>query len=70
MKALTLGADAVGIVTLLVIAVAADGHEGVRTMMELLNEELQRTMSYVGFRALLNSMDRLYAVRQASVAVG
>ena len=49
LKALTLGADAVGIVTLLVIAVAADGRDGVRTMIELLNEELQRTMSYVGF---------------------
>jgi hypothetical protein len=49
LKAITLGADAVGIVTLLLIAVAANGRDGVRSMMDILNEELQRTMSYVGF---------------------
>jgi hypothetical protein len=57
LKALTLGADGVGIVTLLVIAVAAAGREGVRMMIELLNEELQRTMSYVGFPSL-NELDQ------------
>jgi 4-hydroxymandelate oxidase len=49
LKALALGADGVGIVTLLLIAVAAAGRDGVRTLVELLNEELQRTMSYVGY---------------------
>jgi isopentenyl diphosphate isomerase/L-lactate dehydrogenase-like FMN-dependent dehydrogenase len=49
LKALALGADGVGIVTLLLVAVAADGHAGVRMLLELLNEELQRTMSYVGY---------------------
>lgn len=49
LKAITLGADAVSLVTLLMIAVAADGRHGVRAMVEILNEEVQRTMSYVGF---------------------
>jgi isopentenyl diphosphate isomerase/L-lactate dehydrogenase-like FMN-dependent dehydrogenase len=49
LKAITLGADAVGLVTLLLIAAAANGRDGVRAMVEILNEELQRTMSYVGF---------------------
>jgi isopentenyl diphosphate isomerase/L-lactate dehydrogenase-like FMN-dependent dehydrogenase len=49
LKALALGADAVGIVTLLLVAVAAAGRDGVRMLVELLNEELQRTMSYVGY---------------------
>ena len=52
LKALALGADGVGIVTLLLIAVAANGRDGVRTIVELLNEELQRTMSYVGFNTV------------------
>jgi (S)-mandelate dehydrogenase len=49
LKALALGADGVGVVTLLLVAVAARGRDGVRMMIELLNEELQRTMSFVGF---------------------
>ncbi len=48
LKALALGADAVGIATLLVIACAGGGREGVRAMMEALREELERTMSITG----------------------
>jgi isopentenyl diphosphate isomerase/L-lactate dehydrogenase-like FMN-dependent dehydrogenase len=48
LKALALGADGVGIVTLLLIACAADGRAGVKAMLEILHEELQRTMSLVG----------------------
>jgi isopentenyl diphosphate isomerase/L-lactate dehydrogenase-like FMN-dependent dehydrogenase len=48
LKALALGADGVGIATLLLIACAADGRAGVKAMIELLAEELQRTMSLVG----------------------
>lgn len=48
LKALACGADAVGVVTLLLVACAADGREGVRLMMQHLEEELQRTMSFVG----------------------
>jgi isopentenyl diphosphate isomerase/L-lactate dehydrogenase-like FMN-dependent dehydrogenase len=48
LKALALGADCVGITTLLLIACAANGQGGVTMMMELLYEELGRTMSLVG----------------------
>lgn len=48
LKALACGADGVGFVTLLLVACAADGRNGVRMMMENVHEELQRTMSYVG----------------------
>jgi isopentenyl diphosphate isomerase/L-lactate dehydrogenase-like FMN-dependent dehydrogenase len=48
LKALALGADGVGMATLLLIACAADGRAGVKAMVEILTEELQRTMSLVG----------------------
>ncbi len=48
LKALALGADAVGVATLLLIACAAAGRTGVATIMDLLHEELQRTMSLTG----------------------
>ena len=48
LKALALGADGVGFVTVLLVACAAAGSDGVRMMMEILHEELQRTMSYAG----------------------
>ena len=47
-KALALGADAVGVATLLLIAVAANGRAGVREMMELLREEVARNLSLMG----------------------
>jgi 4-hydroxymandelate oxidase len=47
-KALALGADGVGLATQLVVACAAAGREGVRRMMELLQEELERVMSLTG----------------------
>jgi 4-hydroxymandelate oxidase len=47
-KALALGADAVGIATLLLIACAADGRSGVRHMMELLRDEVARNLSLMG----------------------
>ena len=47
-KALALGADGVAMVTQLLIACAADGQAGVKTMMDMLHEELYRTMSYTG----------------------
>jgi L-lactate dehydrogenase (cytochrome) len=48
LKALALGANAVGIATLLLIACAGGGRDGVRAMMEALYEELSRTMSITG----------------------
>jgi 4-hydroxymandelate oxidase len=47
-KALALGADGVGLATQLVVACAAAGREGVRRMMELLQEELERVMCMTG----------------------
>ena len=44
-KALALGADCVAMTTQLVVACAAGGRDGVRSMMLLLQEELQRVMS-------------------------
>jgi isopentenyl diphosphate isomerase/L-lactate dehydrogenase-like FMN-dependent dehydrogenase len=52
LKALALGADGVGIATLLVIACAGGGRDGVRSMMESLQEELVRTMSITGCRSI------------------
>ena len=52
LKALALGADGVGIATLLVIACAGGGRDGVRSMIEALQEELARTMSITGCRSL------------------
>ena len=48
LKALALGANGVGVATLLVIACAAAGRDGVRAMMEALYDELARTMSITG----------------------
>ena len=48
LKALALGANGVGLATLLLIACAVGGRDGVRTMMEALYEELTRTMSITG----------------------
>ena len=48
LKALALGANGAGIATLLVVACAGGGREGVRAMMEALYEELGRTMSITG----------------------
>ena len=47
-KALALGADAVGMATLLLIAVAAGGRAGVREMMELVRDEVARNLSLMG----------------------
>ncbi len=47
-KALGLGAQGVGIGTQLVIACAAAGRDGVRRMMALLQEELERVMCLTG----------------------
>jgi 4-hydroxymandelate oxidase len=52
LKALALGANGVGIATLLVIACAGGGRDGVRGMMEALYEELGRTMSIAGCRSV------------------
>jgi len=48
LKALALGANGVGLATLLLIACAGSGRDGVRAMMEALYEELTRTMSITG----------------------
>lgn len=55
LEALALGADGVGIATLLVIACAGDGRDGVLSTMEALQEELARTMSVTGSRSLDSS---------------
>ena len=47
-KALALGADAVGVATLLLIACAAAGRAGVRDIMEALREEVARNLSLMG----------------------
>lgn len=47
-KALALGADCVGLGTQLVVACAAAGRDGVRRMMTLLQEELERIMCLAG----------------------
>lgn len=47
-KALALGAQGVGMAAQLVVACAADGRDGVRRMMTLLQEELERVMSITG----------------------
>jgi len=47
-KALALGAHAVGIGALLVLACAANGRDGVRDLLTVLNEELSRTLSLLG----------------------
>ena len=52
LKALALGANGAGIATLLLIACAGGGREGVRAMMEALYEELGRTMSITGCRSV------------------
>jgi len=52
LKALALGANGVGIATLLLIACAGSGRDGVREMMEALYEELGRTMSITGCRSV------------------
>ena len=52
LKALALGANGVGIATLLLIACAGGGRDGVRAMMEALYEELARTMSITGCRSV------------------
>jgi len=50
LKALALGANGVGIATLLLVACAGGGRHGVSAMMEALYEELERTMSITGSR--------------------
>jgi isopentenyl diphosphate isomerase/L-lactate dehydrogenase-like FMN-dependent dehydrogenase len=52
LKALALGADGVGFATLLVIAFAADGGNGVTAMLRVLYEELQRAMSLTGCKRI------------------
>jgi 4-hydroxymandelate oxidase len=47
-KALALGADCVGMGTQLVVACAAAGSDGVRRMMRLLQEELERVLCLTG----------------------
>ncbi len=47
-KGLALGADAVGIASLLLIACAAAGRSGVHEMMELLRDEVARNLSLMG----------------------
>jgi 4-hydroxymandelate oxidase len=48
LKALALGADGVGMATLLVVACAGGGQAGVAAMMREVQAELQRTMSITG----------------------
>ena len=56
-KALVLGADCVGLGTQLVVACAAAGRDGVRRMITLLREELERVMCLTG-SATVSSIDR------------
>jgi isopentenyl diphosphate isomerase/L-lactate dehydrogenase-like FMN-dependent dehydrogenase len=52
LKALALGANGVGMATQLVVACAGGGRDGVRAMMEALQQELARTMSITGCRSV------------------
>lgn len=71
LKALTLGADGVGLATLLLIACAADGQAGVSALLEILHEELQRTMSLVGAPSVAEiDPTILHRVGQADEEVG
>ncbi|GGE30900.1 alpha-hydroxy-acid oxidizing enzyme [Agaricicola taiwanensis] len=57
LKAIALGANAVGLGRLMVWALAAGGEQGVVSMLELLEEEMQNAMALLGVRSLaeLNS---------------
>lgn len=50
LKALALGADGVCVLTILMIAYIGHGQEGVRDMVQILADELQRNMSICGCR--------------------
>jgi 4-hydroxymandelate oxidase len=52
LKALALGANGVGLATLLLVACAGGGRDGVAGMMEAVYGELQRTMSITGCRSV------------------
>ena len=52
LKALALGADAVGMATLLLVACAGGGRDAVAAMVEEVQAELQRTMSITGCRSV------------------
>jgi 4-hydroxymandelate oxidase len=52
LKALALGADGVCFATLLIIALVADGPQGVADMIRALTEELQRNMSITGCKTI------------------
>lgn len=56
-KALALGADAVGLGSQLVVGCAAAGRDGVRRMVSILQEELERVMSLTG-SATVADIDR------------
>jgi 4-hydroxymandelate oxidase len=56
-KALALGADAVGLGSQLVVGCAAAGREGVRRMLTILQEELERVMNITG-SANISGIDR------------
>ena len=69
LKALALGANGVGVATLLLIACAGGGRDGVRAMMEALYEELGRTMSITGCRSV-DSIDASILHRVESRGAG
>ena len=52
LKALALGADGVCLLTILTIAYAGSGRQGVTSMLENLAEELKRNMSICGTRTI------------------
>src|SRR5262249_60666704 len=56
-KALALGADCVGLGTQLVVACAAAGQDGVRHMLHLLQDELERVMCRTG-SPTVNNIER------------
>jgi len=60
-KALALGAAGVGIATLLVVACAAGGRDAVRDLLLVLEEELARTMSYLGCAGVADLDERVLA---------
>jgi 4-hydroxymandelate oxidase len=67
-KGLALGADAVGVATLLLVAVAAGGRAGVAQMMELLREEVARNLSLMGCPTPVSARSaRLHQVAPAPV---
>jgi 4-hydroxymandelate oxidase len=64
LKAIALGADVVAVGRPILWGLAADGADGVARVLELLREELSRSMALAGCRSLAEVTDDLIATRR------